>query len=195
MAVIYGLRAKDSDLYFYIGSTKHSLEHRYKQHVDYTTRGYNKNLHFVNKVSQVGWKNVTADVLVECTEDERFAIEYQWIQSFLSLGHPLTNIMHNADQYPSIRKSQSYFDEFDLQPWHFMVMLESYLFGLDRSGDRLYDAFCDVVEKLVDRLLSESPNVYLEMFQESLVNADYDQEINRQAADIYKRISEVLECD
>ena len=97
MITIYGIRAKDSDVYFYVGSTKFSPDKRLKNHLQYIKGGLNKNRHFTNKVNQVGFDNLIIETLVECGESERWALEDKWIDKLRIEGHPLTNLAMNKD--------------------------------------------------------------------------------------------------
>ena len=88
---IYGIREKTETSYFYVGSTKHSAEARFKTHIKDVKRKRHVNKHFQNKVSFVGASNVTVDVLEEVSTQNRFTAEYQWINKLINAGHPLTN--------------------------------------------------------------------------------------------------------
>lgn len=149
----------------------------------------------MGKATKIGWDNVVAELLVECACDERFYLEYEWIRKLKALGHPLTNIVYSADEYTTTRQQQSYFDDFILRPDHFVAMFDVYLNGLERTGDRLHDKLCEMIEAWSKTLLEEDLNTYTEMFQEALAKSDDDQEVNKQAAAIYKRISAMLERD
>lgn len=86
---IYGLRAKDATRYFYVGSTKHSVSHRWGKHQEQLVK--NRNLHFVRTVQSIGVANVVVDILEEVSADLRFEREAFWIQTLPSL----TNIVKN----------------------------------------------------------------------------------------------------
>lgn len=62
----------------YIGYTKHTLEYRLKQHIQYAMRGTKS--HFYNKIRKHGVDSIVSEVLEECpdellTEREKYYIE------------------------------------------------------------------------------------------------------------------------
>lgn len=95
-AVIYGLRAVNSLMYFYVGSTKHSAAVRFRQHLD--GLGRNGNRRFVNKIRTIGRVNVCCDVLDEVAVSDRWDAEYGQIAKLRALGHPLVNVV-TAESY------------------------------------------------------------------------------------------------
>jgi hypothetical protein len=109
MCVVYGLRAQDSELYFYIGSTKFTAEKRLSTHLDYIRLGYNSNRHLCNKVNKVGPENVVVDVLEDTNPLDRWAREEVWIDKLIANGHPLTNLMHSRD----FERQETIIDEYD----------------------------------------------------------------------------------
>lgn len=107
MTHIYGLRAADSDTYFYIGSTKRLPKYRLKQHLTSIRMGKNGNGHLVRKVCLVGPENVVIDVIEECDDDVRFEREYFWIQHYLQNGVSLTNMVLSLSQEDWKRQSSA----------------------------------------------------------------------------------------
>jgi len=95
MAVVYGLRAKDSDQYFYVGCTKHTAERRLAGHLEAIRNKTMRNRHFVHKAKKIGLENIVADVLEETTEADRFSREEWWIKHLLASGAKLVNRIHN----------------------------------------------------------------------------------------------------
>lgn len=86
---IYGLRAKDSSRYFYVGSTKLGVAERWDGH----RRGLasNRNQHFVRTVQAIGVDNVVAVALEKVPASRRFERESHWINSLPGL----TNLVKN----------------------------------------------------------------------------------------------------
>ena len=101
-AHIYGLRARDSYRYFYIGSTKYSVEQRWAKHREQLVGGRNHNQHFVRTVNAIGVENVVAE-LIEIVSESRFEREGFWINHF----HGLTNIVKNPDALKLAAKTAS----------------------------------------------------------------------------------------
>lgn len=96
MAVVYGIRAKDSDQYFYVGCTVKPAQERLKQHMSGVRYDMHANTHFARKVKKVGAPNVALDVLEETEDGQQFEREAWWIQHLLGQGVKLTNIIHNG---------------------------------------------------------------------------------------------------
>lgn len=88
---IYGLRARDSSRYFYVGSTKISLAERWAKHREQIRCGLNKNLHFVRTVEAIGIENVVCERIEEVMPSKRFERESYWINTLPAL----TNIVKN----------------------------------------------------------------------------------------------------
>lgn len=107
MAFVYGIRAKDSSEYFYVGSTKTTIKRRFKQHLMDVRRGNHCNPHFSNKAKKLGIENVTIDVLEECAEHLRFERELWWIEHLTSQGVKLTNLVHNGMTYAFAKATRS----------------------------------------------------------------------------------------
>lgn len=168
MATIYGIRAKNSDLYFYVGSTKYSAEHRLKQHLDYIRLGHNKNRHFVNKINLVGIENLALDTLEECNELSRWEIEYRWINQLLAGGHPLTNIKLN-DEYSNLVEQRLDYDNYPITLEHIETMYAIYNGEISYSGDKLVDALYDLVKKLATHIIDNHPE-FLEQTIKDLKN-------------------------
>jgi hypothetical protein len=92
-AQIYGLRDPDNAHYFYVGSTKHSLRHRLKGHIE--TLRNNPNLRFVSAMRRVRPERVVIKTLEIVSRDIRFQREAWWIARLLAEGHSLTNLVHS----------------------------------------------------------------------------------------------------
>lgn len=90
-AQIYGIRAKDRDRYFYVGSTKHSLARRLMGHKDSIRRGSNKNRHFVRTVNGIGLDSLVIEQIEECPAEHRFERERHWINKLSGLTNIVTN--------------------------------------------------------------------------------------------------------
>ncbi|MCK5614268.1 GIY-YIG nuclease family protein [Candidatus Pacearchaeota archaeon] len=186
MSIIYGIREVESDVYFYIGSTKYQLQHRLQQHKDYTRLGYNRNRHFVHKINQVGWDNVAVDILQECDQECQFEIEKEWIDLFKLKRHPLTNIKH-ADEFPK----QVQHIEINLQ--HVSDFIDIRNGVISSTGDVLHDMFLSSAKKIVDHLFDSHYDVFegiaIKLVDETLEH----EETNEQTANICRRISQELE--
>lgn len=89
---IYGIRDQAKAEYFYVGSTGSSVQTRLKSHLSQVCKGRHRNKHFANKVRLLKAENVTIDTLETVTPEERFTVEYRWINKLRSEGHPLTNV-------------------------------------------------------------------------------------------------------
>lgn len=197
MAFIYGIRAKDSEEYFYIGSTKHPIEHRLRQHLDQIRRGLNRNHHFVHTVNKVGESNLVIEVIEECPDDDQFVREYEVIHEFVGKGIRLTNVKLAHGDYAALRlqAERDYYDNYELTPRHVYAFLDAYENGVERTGDSLGDHLAEFIEasvkvifeKRLDEFKAHIPEIMREHFDE--------QEADRQTADIYRRISEMLECN
>ncbi len=87
---IYGLRPKDSDQYFYIGSTTQSdLSHRLRGHFQRNHR--NTALKF--KVQGLGKSGVVIELIEKVPTKQRFEREYEVIAEYKAKGHPLLNMV------------------------------------------------------------------------------------------------------
>lgn len=194
MAYVYGLRAKDSAEYFYIGSTKHSLEHRFKQHLDMIRLGRNNNRHLVNKVNKIGVGNIIIEPIHTCGEVERFDVEYQTIHEYLANGAKLTNVKLSASDFEIARIRQEY-DEFELEPRHIHGFVDAFENGCSRNGDPMADHLADFIEKAATHLFETHFNDFLVTVYEVMVTAYDESEADRQAASVYQRIFAMLERD
>lgn len=106
MAVVYGLRAKGSDQYFYIGCTGKTAEERWNDHRHYMA--YNSNRHFVNKVNKIGAGNVVVDTLEVTPVGQQFVREEWWIKHLTASGTKLTNLVHNGFEMEWKREARKY---------------------------------------------------------------------------------------
>lgn len=192
MAIIYGLRDKHSNLYFYIGSTKYTADERWEEHQAYVRGGYNKNFHFVNVLNKIGMENVRVDVLHECSSDERFNREYRILALYRALGHPLTNIVYADDEH-AFTDHADYYRNYPLRPDHFLTAVDVYLVDMPRNGNTLHDMMCDEIEAISKCLIDKHFDGFMEMFRTAITGIDDEQETNRQAISLYKRLSETLE--
>jgi len=95
---VYGIRAKNEAVYFYVGSTRHSVTRRFKAHLQDAKTKKHCNKHFQNKVRLLGLGNVVVDTLESVSTQHRFEAEYSWINKLLREGHPLTN--HRLSPWP-----------------------------------------------------------------------------------------------
>lgn len=106
---IYGLRSKDSDRFFYIGSTKLSPEWRWVKHQEHFAAGRNRNMHLVRTVQLLGAENVVCQIIEEVSAAKRFEREAHWIGQFSGL----TNIVKNPaaqilrDPLPTVDEIES----------------------------------------------------------------------------------------
>lgn len=100
MCVIYGLRASDSDVYFYIGSTKFAAEYRLQQHIDYIKCGRQTNRHLAHTMRKIGFENVVVEVIEEVAAEDRFDREREIVVDHLRRGVGLTNLVYNGIEYP-----------------------------------------------------------------------------------------------
>lgn len=191
MAYVYGLRTSHDLDYFYIGSTKNSLSHRLKQHIDYIRLGYNKNHHLVNKVRKVGFENVIIEPIIECDESERFDREYEIITEHLQKGVHLTNVVVNYE-YDVLRQAQEY-DEFQLEPHHIEAFADILEAGAKRNGDPLHDRLSDLLEDGVLHMARKHTADFLNMIAEIMTDNYEPVEANRKTAELHKRVLAALE--
>lgn len=166
MPYIYGLRAKDSDQYFYIGSTKFTPQQRWDNHCSYVKSGLNKNRHFVNALNKVGFDNVSVDTLAECSIEERFELEYSIIADYLKRGHKLTNIVHTLEQSRSYRSKllmeQDEYIEYVMRPDVFVKNYNNFLKGKPTASNpnnqSLVDMIYEIAHVVLKQLENKNPN-------------------------------------
>ena len=91
LAYIYGLRDKSSDKYFYVGSTKHTPQHRWRSHQGQLKCGHHRNESFVRAVQRIGSDNVVCEPLQIVTVTDRWVAERDWVERFIGENHPLVN--------------------------------------------------------------------------------------------------------
>lgn len=96
---VYGLRHKDSDVYFYVGCSRYDPQSRFDAHIYQVKTGTHSNAHFVNTVKKFGAENVTFDILEEMEAVRRFDVERQWIDKLKADGHKLVNRIHNGLEF------------------------------------------------------------------------------------------------
>lgn len=99
IAYIYGLRAPDSKLYFYVGSSKHPPANRFAAHKTLARKGNHYNPHLMRKMRKVGIDLVQMDTIEVCLAADQFEREHELIQRYRGQGHPLTNIKLTPPQY------------------------------------------------------------------------------------------------
>lgn len=92
---VYGLRHKDSELYFYVGCSKYPPEHRLERHLYQVAAGDHSNAHFANTIKKYGAENIVCDTLEVTTITDRFEAERRWIDELKTEGHRLVNRIHN----------------------------------------------------------------------------------------------------
>lgn len=88
---IYGLRAQDSNKFFYVGSTKRSLEWRLSKHRNHIVSGLHRNPRFTETVNAIGVDNVTIELIEEVEQDQRFQREAHWINTLPDLINIVKN--------------------------------------------------------------------------------------------------------
>lgn len=106
-AYVYGLRDKDSDRYFYVGSTKQSIQARLHTHQSDARLGRLRNRHLASKLRLLG-KSVVTEVLCETNQAERFIQEEAWISRLLAEGHPLCNHQLTPSIYREAQRLYTY---------------------------------------------------------------------------------------
>lgn len=191
---IYGLRANHSTLYFYIGSTKHTPEQRFKKHISYLRAGYNKNMHFVHAVNKIGIDNVVVDTLAECSANERFKLEYEFINHLKAMGHPLTNLVIEYDDGTGHALSRDYYQEFRLRVDHVLLILNVYENGCERNGEQLHDLLSAEIEAACKQIIEHHfDEFYNHVITEILPDYEWEIEDDGQATGVRQRILEMLE--
>ena len=93
MHIIYGLEDPRDRLVFYVGMTDDVFK-RFMAHIQCSGNNYEKNA----RITEMRSQNVMPHMIeLQRTEDTGFARirEAYWIQHYISLGHPITNIMHS----------------------------------------------------------------------------------------------------
>jgi predicted GIY-YIG superfamily endonuclease/predicted transcriptional regulator len=90
---IYGLRAKDSNQFFYVGSTKRDLEWRLSKHRNHVASGLHRNQRFTEVFNQISADNVVIELIEEINQDQRFQREAYWIKTLPNL----VNLVKNPD--------------------------------------------------------------------------------------------------
>lgn len=191
MAFVYGFRAKDSNKYFYVGSTKYSIEHRFKQHLDSIRRGRNKNRHFVNKINKVKPENIVIDVIEECTTSVRFEREYAHIQHLLTDGHPLTNIVY-THEYAKYRTWDECEEE-GLSLDRIIQIIDIHERGWRRNGNELHDLLADTAEKIVDTIMGSHFEEFTRNVKDIMSSMRDDKNPDGETNGVYQRLSHFLE--
>lgn len=158
-AYIYGLRAKDSYKYFYVGSTKFEVEYRLGQHLYEVKNDTHLNAHFLNKAKKIGVENIVADTLDEIGEDFRFVKESEWIDRLLKDGHPLVNWCYNPDKFTGAITEA-------VDPYTPQKLLLGYLTVLDNQPSKaqgpkdqwLLDSLHKIIEDTIRHMLKKYPD-------------------------------------
>lgn len=192
MAYVYGLRAIDGAEYFYIGSTKNTLQRRLRQHLDAVRLGQHKNTHLINKVKKVGVENVVIEPILECADGVRFIREYEEIRAHIKRGVKLTNIRVDETHFEWLR-AQEEFDEFILLPHHIHTIVDAFEYGLKRGTHDLANKFMELVETMSVHIFENHFNEFMDTIHEVMANAYEQPESDRQAAGVYTRIFAMLE--
>lgn len=90
---IYGLRANDSDQFFYVGSTKRDLQWRLGKHKNHVISGLHRNPEFTRRAKEIGLDNIVIQLIEEVDQDQRFQRESYWINTLPNL----VNMVKNPD--------------------------------------------------------------------------------------------------
>jgi predicted GIY-YIG superfamily endonuclease len=93
MHIIYGLQDPRDRLFFYVGMTDDVFK-RFAAHIQCSGSNYEKNA----KITEMRSQNIMPYMVeLQRTEDTGLARirEAYWIQHYISLGHPITNIVHS----------------------------------------------------------------------------------------------------
>lgn len=88
---IYGLRAKDSRDYFYVGSTKRDLDWRLDKHKNHIASGLHRNAEFTRVAQQIGLDNLAIELIETVNQDQRFQREAYWINTLPNLVNAVRN--------------------------------------------------------------------------------------------------------
>lgn len=96
---IYGLRAKDSTQFFYVGSTKRDLQWRLGKHINHINSGLHRNPEFTRRAQEIGVDNIAIELIEEVDQDQRFQREAHWINTLPNL----VNIVKNPKKEETVR--------------------------------------------------------------------------------------------
>lgn len=108
---IYGLRAQDSDKFFYVGSTKRSLEWRLGKHRNHIVSGLHRNPEFTRVAKEIGVDNIVIGLIEEVEQDQRFQRERHWIKSTPGLINIVKNPTKEKEiEVPSPTRKRQYSD-------------------------------------------------------------------------------------
>ena len=93
MIVIYGLQDPRDHLFFYVGQTL-DVYKRFIDHIQCSGNNYEKN----SKITEMRGQNILP-LMIELqrvnSEKDADIREKYWIQHYISLGHPMTNIVYS----------------------------------------------------------------------------------------------------
>jgi predicted GIY-YIG superfamily endonuclease len=149
-AYIYGLRDKKSKLYFYIGSTRKTPKARLGQHIS-KAKTYQHTDRFIAAALKIGFDNIVVDVIETVTEAIRFIREYEYVNWYRALGHPLTNIIYSIeDERRYFRQSRTNSLR-SLSAFDFVRMLNIAEYDYPPSGDRIVDKLKGGILKMFER--------------------------------------------
>jgi hypothetical protein len=95
-AYIYGIREQYTDAYFYIGSTRHNPQDRFRHHLYQVAAGKHANRYFQNKVRKIGVDRVCMDIIKEVSDRDRWRIERDYIERYVANGCNLVNRIYNG---------------------------------------------------------------------------------------------------
>lgn len=88
---IYGLRAKESTDYFYVGSTKRDLAWRLGKHANHIASGLHRNQRFTEIFNSIGAEHIVIELLEEVEQGQRFIREAHWINMLPNLVNIVKN--------------------------------------------------------------------------------------------------------
>lgn len=103
---IYGLRANDSEHFFYVGSTKRDLEWRLGKHKNHVISGLHRNPEFTRRAKEIGLDNIVIQLIEEVDQDQRFQRESYWINTLPDL----VNVVKNPDGGRSTGEAETLID-------------------------------------------------------------------------------------
>lgn len=157
---VYGIRAVDQADYFYIGSTKKTVEERLKEHV--SGLKWNKNLHFVRKVRKIGVERLVIEAVEFVTPENRFEREYAWIRDLTHRGVKLTNIVTDAHTYIASRRQDDHEERITERSFLIrgLAMMREGGKTLDPRNQRIHDELCRVGLLIFDSLEADVPGYF-----------------------------------
>lgn len=165
-AVVYGLRSKESNHYFYVGSSRVSAESRVKSHLSAAKSDKGLNKHLSRKIRKIGSENIICDTLEEASIENQFVREYAWITKLRSEGHNLANIKLIPEQ-ELVQRAAIYTEEIDHKAcdptWirsALTLMMKGPGEALDSRNQGLVDSLYKVSVLSLKRLVNEHWDEY-----------------------------------